>query len=193
MDFQKQNHTVVSITLLASGIIEFRDRQGVFHAEKSTTVFTKSGKSYIGVDAGSKGFQFDLWSYTTLQTPTTTITYTVMDKLATTDYDYEARRVECLSDLFEEVNKACCDTNVTANNNIGGGEFVYGEVPSGVINGINATFTSAFNFDNTQMNVFINGVLQKIVQDYNTTGLTTINFVTSPIVGDTIIINYIKQ
>lgn len=76
---------------------------------------------------------------------------------------------------------------------MGNGEnWVINEEPSGLINGTNATFTTAFNFVAGKAEVYLNGMLQKIVQDYQSIGNNTIQINTSPSVGETILISYIK-
>lgn len=67
---------------------------------------------------------------------------------------------------------------------------VWGETPTGTVNGSNATFTTAHNFVPGQLEVFVNGVRQKPVTHFNTSGLTTILFSDSPITGDQLQINY---
>jgi len=71
-------------------------------------------------------------------------------------------------------------------------DFVFDEIPSGTINGSNATFTSAYPFDSTTITIFLNGLNQLKLNDFNTSGTQTIIFYTSPQVGDTITINYLK-
>ena len=69
---------------------------------------------------------------------------------------------------------------------------IYQEVPTGLLNGINATFTTLFNFVSGTLEIFLNGQLQKIVNDYQLIGNNTINLNTSPTAGENILINYIK-
>ncbi len=72
---------------------------------------------------------------------------------------------------------------------------VYEEVNEeliGVINGINNSFTTSFNFDPDTTIVFINGVKQKKPLHYNTVGFNTVTFSDSPLVGDILEINYVK-
>ena len=69
---------------------------------------------------------------------------------------------------------------------------VFGEVPSGAVNGSNATFTTAYNFVAGSVQVFVNGLLQKIITDYNTSGTTTILLAVSPTVNENILVNYLK-
>jgi hypothetical protein len=73
-------------------------------------------------------------------------------------------------------------------------DLIIGETPSGLVNGSNATYTTANNFVAGTVEVFVNGVRQKegAGNDYTTTGLTTINMLTSPQTGDQILVNYIK-
>ncbi len=69
---------------------------------------------------------------------------------------------------------------------------VKNEIPSGAINGSNVFFTSAFNFNISSLEVFLNGVKQKVLDDYNTIGNNTIQMMVSPLVTETITINYKK-
>ena len=70
------------------------------------------------------------------------------------------------------------------------GSFVFGETPSGAVNGSNATFTTAQNFVAESVQVFINGVSQTTGVDYTTSGSTTITLNVSPVSGDYIRVNY---
>lgn len=71
-------------------------------------------------------------------------------------------------------------------------DFIIGETPAGLVNGSNATYTSANDFIPETVEVFLNGVRQTLLGDYTTSGNTTILFVTSPGTGEVIRINYIK-
>lgn len=71
-------------------------------------------------------------------------------------------------------------------------DFVYNETPSGMVNGINATFTSENNFVPGKVEVYVNGVLQKIIEDYQTIGNNTITLTNAPFYGENISLNYIK-
>jgi hypothetical protein len=72
------------------------------------------------------------------------------------------------------------------------GSLIVNEVPQGVINGLNATFTTAFPFIPGTLEVFINGIKQSIVSDYQTIGTNIILLVFSPLIGESIIVNYKK-
>ena len=70
------------------------------------------------------------------------------------------------------------------------GNFVIAETPSGAINGINATYTTAQNFDANSIEIFVNGIQATKGVDYTTSGTNTINFTYSPATGDLLRVNY---
>jgi hypothetical protein len=70
--------------------------------------------------------------------------------------------------------------------------FVYDETPIGAVNGINATFTTAYPFLPESLELHINGLLQLKPTHYNTSGTTTIILSDSPLTGETLLVNYIK-
>jgi hypothetical protein len=70
---------------------------------------------------------------------------------------------------------------------------VVGETPTGAVNGSNATFTSLFAFAPETVEVFISGFRLTLLADYNTSGNRTITLFASPITGELVRINYIKQ
>jgi len=70
---------------------------------------------------------------------------------------------------------------------------IIGETPTGAINGSNATFLSAFNFIPESVEVVVNGLIQRVVTDYNTTGLTTVILTTAPLTGESIRLNYTRS
>lgn len=69
-------------------------------------------------------------------------------------------------------------------------DLIFGETLTGTINGSNATFSTANNFVPGSVDVFVNGLKQKRVTHFNTTGVTTIIFSDSPQVGDILVANY---
>lgn len=75
----------------------------------------------------------------------------------------------------------------------GAASFVFGETPSGTVNGSNATFTTAFSFVPETVEVFVNGLKQKRVTHFNTSGSNTILFSDSPQSGDLILVNYLRS
>jgi len=73
---------------------------------------------------------------------------------------------------------------------LGGGSQVVGETPSGIVNNSNATFTTAFAFVPASVELFINGVRQKRILDFTTTGTTTVLTTDSPLTGELLQLNY---
>lgn len=71
------------------------------------------------------------------------------------------------------------------------GKFVFGETPTGSVNGANATFTSQFNFVPESVVVLVNGLEQRRVTDFNTSGTQTIILSDAPLTGESVRINYI--
>ena len=71
-------------------------------------------------------------------------------------------------------------------------KFIFNEIPSGIIDGINSIFNTNFLLVPDTEAVFINGQKQKKPDDYNISG-QTITFTFSPGVSESLVINYIKQ
>ena len=67
--------------------------------------------------------------------------------------------------------------------------FVTGEVPAGTIDGTNDDFTLASTPTTSSVQVFLNGVRQKITDDYTVSG-STITFVTAPPTSSNILVDY---
>lgn len=80
--------------------------------------------------------------------------------------------------------------NVASSITTSGGTFVIGETPLGAINGSNATFTTLQGFVPNSVQLFVNGVSQTNGTDYVTIGTNILSLMVSPIVGDTIRVNY---
>jgi hypothetical protein len=89
-----------------------------------------------------------------------------------------------------EVNKSVVNREADPQSVID--KFVFGEVPTGLINGSNATFTATDQFIPESLVVKVNGITQKLTNDYTVSGGLTISFLVSPVVGDSILIDYIK-
>jgi hypothetical protein len=70
--------------------------------------------------------------------------------------------------------------------------WVHDETPSGAINGSNATFTTAFEFLPATVEVYLNGIRQRLVDDFTLSGGDTIQFTNSPMTGEQITVNYEK-
>ena len=71
-------------------------------------------------------------------------------------------------------------------------EKVVNEIPTGVLNGVNSTFTTQFGVKPDSEEVYVNGNRQKKPDDYNISG-QIINLTFSPQINETILIDYIKQ
>lgn len=74
----------------------------------------------------------------------------------------------------------------------GAGDLVYGEVLTGVLDGFNATFTTTHSFIPGKLRPQISGVDLTIVDDFQTIGSTTVQFVTAPHVGEKVTADYTK-
>lgn len=72
----------------------------------------------------------------------------------------------------------------------GSGSLVVGETPLGLVNNSNATYTTAFAFVPESVELFINGIRQKRILDFTTSGTTTVLITDSPLTGDLLQINY---
>lgn len=79
--------------------------------------------------------------------------------------------------------------------NSGGGgssSSIYNEVPSGLVNGSNTTFTTSQNFTTNTTRVYLNGLRQKLVSgvDYTESGNSQIIFNSPPAINDIIVVDY---
>lgn len=70
-------------------------------------------------------------------------------------------------------------------------EKVVNEIPTGVLNGVNSTFTTQFGVKPDSEEVYVNGNRQKKPDDYNISG-QIINLTFSPQSTESILIDYIK-
>jgi hypothetical protein len=70
---------------------------------------------------------------------------------------------------------------------------IWGETPSGNTNGLNRTFTSAYPYNSNFLGVFLNGVRQRLTNDYTQTGAQSFQFLNAPSPGDTVSIDYAQQ
>jgi hypothetical protein len=69
---------------------------------------------------------------------------------------------------------------------------VYGEVPSGVVNGVNAVFATAVPFRAGTLRLYLNGVRQKLLSDYTLVPPSTCVFVLAPRANDHILVDYLR-
>lgn len=80
-------------------------------------------------------------------------------------------------------------TNQQTSSNV---DEVKNETPSGLINGINATYTSQYNFVAGTVQVYRNGLRLKQIDDFNTSGNNMILLSISPALGEKLLIDYQK-
>lgn len=67
------------------------------------------------------------------------------------------------------------------------------EVPSGTVNGSNLVFTLSFTpEDSAGVNVFVNGLLQKVTTHYSVSG-ATLTFVAAPALAQDVFVTYTKK
>ena len=71
----------------------------------------------------------------------------------------------------------------------GSPDFIYNEIPTGIVNGINTVFFLSVAAKPGKHSVFRNGILQKSSIDYTIVGLT-LTFTSAPLLGDDILVNY---
>src|SRR5262252_1620814 len=74
---------------------------------------------------------------------------------------------------------------------VAGTQYIMGEAPTGALNGINKIFTAANAFAPNSLEVFLNGLRQRRVDDYTEISSTQFQFVAVPRATDTISIDYI--
>jgi hypothetical protein len=67
---------------------------------------------------------------------------------------------------------------------------IWGETPSGAIDGTNTAFTTANSYRANLLAVYLNGLRQRRVADYNETGSQSFQFVNPPLSGDSLSIDY---
>lgn len=69
---------------------------------------------------------------------------------------------------------------------------IYEEVPTGLINGSNATFQALNNFNATSLEVFIGSAKLHVNQDFQIISANGFSLFESPLTGEQLFINYIK-
>jgi hypothetical protein len=73
----------------------------------------------------------------------------------------------------------------------GGGaslQMIWGETPTGTIDGVNKNYGSAFPY--SLIAVFLNGLRQRLNNDYSQTGSQSFSFLNAPLPGDSLSIDY---
>lgn len=79
------------------------------------------------------------------------------------------------------------DTTVTIPGGVGTPSF--NETPTGIVDGVNAVFTTAHTPINGTLAVFVGGSRQKLTEDYTVVG-STITFNSAPMVGSILVVDY---
>ncbi len=74
---------------------------------------------------------------------------------------------------------------------IGAANSIYGEIPSGTIDGSNKVFTLANTPTVGTVRVYLNGLRQSVTGDYTIVG-GTLTFVNAPLSGDILVADYMK-
>lgn len=76
----------------------------------------------------------------------------------------------------------------------GGGttQIISGETPTGAINGVNTNYTTAYPYVANTLAVFLNGLRQRRANDYNETGTQSFSFLSVPLPGDSLSIDYVQ-
>jgi hypothetical protein len=72
------------------------------------------------------------------------------------------------------------------------GTLIYGEVPTGTIDGANKNFTTANTYRPNLLSVFLNGVRQRRANDYSETSNNSFSFVVAPQSGDILSVDYMQ-
>lgn len=73
------------------------------------------------------------------------------------------------------------------------GSVAAGEVPTGVVNGINKNFTTALVYSANSLGVYLNGLRQQRTGDYIETGSQSFQFIEAPWLGSTVTVDYVIQ
>src|SRR5215475_2781610 len=69
-------------------------------------------------------------------------------------------------------------------------QMTHGEIPFGLIDGLNNAYTSAAVYVPDSLAVFLNGLRQRRGDDYQETGTNSFSFLNAPITGDSLSIDY---
>jgi hypothetical protein len=72
------------------------------------------------------------------------------------------------------------------------GLMMFGEIPGGLINGVNTDYTSAHAFYPASIAVFLNGLRQRRVNDYSEINTQSFRLVSAPLPGDSLSIDYLR-
>jgi hypothetical protein len=73
-----------------------------------------------------------------------------------------------------------------------GGTNIYGETPSGALNGVNKTFTTLHAYSPNMLAVYLGGLRLRKPDDYTETGSNSFQLVTAPLSGDNLSVDYLQ-
>lgn len=93
--------------------------------------------------------------------------------------------------VWDSVGKKLYSQAIPTGGGLSASNFVFNEVPSGTINGINTTFTLANTPTAGTVRVFLRGLRMKLTTDYTISG-STITMINIPGTGDDLITDYLK-
>ena len=68
----------------------------------------------------------------------------------------------------------------------------WGEIPTGIIDGANKNYGTAGPYAANALAVYLNGIRQRRTNDYNETSNQTFQFLSAPLPGDSLSIDYIQ-
>lgn len=92
-------------------------------------------------------------------------------------------QVEWMDDMFDRLFRGQHAVATVAGESI-----VTGEIPTGTVDGSNTLFYTAANYSG--LTVYLNGVRQRITDDYTETYANAFTFVTAPTTGDVVTVDY---
>jgi len=74
----------------------------------------------------------------------------------------------------------------------GSGTMVFGETPTGIIDGLNLAFATSFKFQMNGLLVYLNGLRQRYPLDFGVTGEQSFQFSDAPQIGDSVRVDYLR-
>jgi hypothetical protein len=70
---------------------------------------------------------------------------------------------------------------------------VWGEIPTGTIDGTNQSYSTAKPYQSGSLGLYLNGLRQRPVSDYSETGSQSFHLVNPPLPGDSLNIDYVQS
>jgi hypothetical protein len=109
-----------------------------------------------------------------------------------TEITFEGQQPITVASIVGSVTELHMGGVVTTSTGAGSSSVMH-EIPNGAINGSNNIFTTLNNFQPGSVNVYVEGVSQTIVDDFQTVGTSTIQLTTPPAVGEHLTVSYVKE